>query len=79
MSVMVVVPVGCVLSAPPNDVLVKNSGMDAHALRYVWIETVHLGTPWCCGVANRDVEPRSAHPGHVLADNQQTLPLLRLT
>lgn len=46
MAVMLVVSVGCVLRAPPNDVLVKHSGMDAHALRYVWIETVHLGTPW---------------------------------
>lgn len=46
MAVMLVVSVGCVLGAPPNDVLVKHSSMDAHALRYVWIETVHLGTPW---------------------------------
>jgi hypothetical protein len=46
MAIMLVVPVGCVLSAPPNDVLIKHSGMDANALCYVWIETVHLGTPW---------------------------------
>jgi len=45
MSIMVVVAVGRVFGAPPNDVLVKNSGMDAHALRYVWIETMHLCIP----------------------------------
>jgi hypothetical protein len=26
--------------------LIKHSGMDAHALRNVWIKTMHLGTPW---------------------------------
>jgi hypothetical protein len=46
MTIMLVVSIGCVLRAPPNYVLVDHSGMDAHALRYVWIETVHLGTPW---------------------------------
>ena len=46
MAVMLVVAVGCVLRAPPNDVLVKHSCMDTHALCYVWVETVHLGTPW---------------------------------
>jgi hypothetical protein len=74
MAVMLVVSIGCVLGAPPNYVLVKHSGMDAHALRYVWVETVHLGTPWCCGVANHSVELRSAHPDHALADTSGFLP-----
>jgi hypothetical protein len=39
-------PVRSVLLGPPENVLVDHSGMDAHALRYVWVETVHLGTPW---------------------------------
>jgi hypothetical protein len=43
MAVMLVVFVGCVLRTPPNYVLVNHSSVDAHALRYPRIKTVHLG------------------------------------
>jgi len=45
MAVMLVVAVGCVLGAPPNNVLIKHSRMNAHALCYVWIKTMHLCIP----------------------------------
>jgi hypothetical protein len=46
MTIMLIVTIGCVLSAPPYDILVKHSSMDANPLRYVWIEAMHFGTPW---------------------------------
>ena len=42
---MLVVAVSRVLSAPPNNVLVKHSGMDAHTLRYGWVKAVHHTNP----------------------------------